>query len=354
MMLNELAPELLHLIAYTGLLSHKDVLSLVQTCGAVAEKLVGDAYGRDKLRSLLGVVDCAESGWLRAVRFAMQTKPSVNDMHDSLACAASNGHSDIVAFLLAWRGPAGEWIDATANRNAAVSWAILDGRTETTKLLLDWQGPNGERVDPTTERRIETAARDGFTDTVMLLFDDPRIDYQARFRAFLQAVTQGQVSTVCRMLAWRGPNGEYVDPTHERCSARHRAIGYGRAQVLEVLLAWRGPNGEHVNQNATEESLFLDFGRAATRLGVDAVKLVKLITSDPMFNPGYSDSIVIGWAAHHGYTEALERFLDDPRVDATASDNYAIKQANQNNHIDAVRLLLAWRGPSGERCTLDS
>lgn len=352
-MLNNLAPELLHLIAYTGLLSHKDVLSLVQTCGAVAEKLVGDAYGRDKLRSLRGVLDCVENGWLRALRFAMQTKPSADDIHYSLACAASNGYSDIVAFLLAWRGPDGEWVDATANKNVAVSWAILDGHTNSTKLLLDWQGPNGERVDPTTERRIETAARNGFTDTVMLLFDDPRIDDQSRYLAFLGAVSHGQVSTVCHMLEWQGCNGEYIDPTHRGCMAKYRALGYRKASVLEVLLAWRGPNGEHVNQSATQESLFLDFWRVATCPGDNAVELVMLVTSDPIFNPGYSDSSVIRWAAKYGCTEILERFLNDPRVDATAENNQAINQANQNNHLDAVRLLLAWRGPNGERCTLD-
>ena len=54
--------------------------------------------------------------------------------------------------------------------------------------------------------------------------------------------------------------------------------------------------------------------------------------------PTHQDLI---WSIHNDKIECLKLLLQDPRINPSARDNYAIREASQNGHTECVRLLKA-------------
>ncbi len=60
-------------------------------------------------------------------------------------------HHNQVRALLAWRGPHGERVDATAFDNKALRLAARYNKLDVVRELLAWEGEGGKRVDPTAK-----------------------------------------------------------------------------------------------------------------------------------------------------------------------------------------------------------
>ena len=68
-------------------------------------------------------------------------------------------------------------------------------------------------------------------------------------------------------------------------------------------------------------------------------EVVKLLLADPRVNPAAADNYAIRWASQNGHADVVALLLADPRLDPAAL-NYAIRGASQEGHADVVKLLL--------------
>ena len=71
------------------------------------------------------------------------------------------------------------------------------------------------------------------------------------------------------------------------------------------------------------------------------IECLKLLIQDPRVDPSANDNFAIRNASAHGHTECVKLLLQDSRVDPSARDNYAIREASKNGHTECVRLLKA-------------
>ncbi len=69
------------------------------------------------------------------------------------------------------------------------------------------------------------------------------------------------------------------------------------------------------------------------------VDKVQLLLNDPRVDPTADDNWAIQSASRRGHTEVVRLLLADPRVDPAALGNYAIQLASHNGHLEVVRLL---------------
>lgn len=69
---------------------------------------------------------------------------------------------------------------------------------------------------------------------------------------------------------------------------------------------------------------------------------VKELLQDPNIDPSVMDNYAITWAAEFNHLEIVQMLLKDPRVDPSAKNNYAIRWACKNRYaVEIVKLLLA-------------
>ena len=131
----------------------------------------------------------------------------------------------------------------------------------------------------------------------------------------LAAIENGCAQIVSKLLQWRGPNGEFVDP---------REYGYiccekGSIDILTILLDWQGPNGERIDVH------FDDYGNQTIFMNAIVNNHIDIV------------DMLLNWKDVNG-----------DFIDPTENDNNAIFEAIITKNIDMVRLLLKWRGPSGQ------
>jgi ankyrin repeat protein len=69
-------------------------------------------------------------------------------------------------------------------------------------------------------------------------------------------------------------------------------------------------------------------------------EVVELLLNDPRVDPSASDNDAIRWASGEGQTAVVELLLNDPRVDPSANVNEAIRWASGNGRTAVVELLL--------------
>jgi ankyrin repeat protein len=70
------------------------------------------------------------------------------------------------------------------------------------------------------------------------------------------------------------------------------------------------------------------------------IEQVRLLLQDPRVDRSVFDNFAIQMAAGKGHLEVVQLLLQDPRVDATANNNFAIRMAAGKGHLEVVRLLL--------------
>jgi len=93
-------PELAHKIAYSGLLTQEDVLSLCCASRAICQMLVGDEYGENHFKSLAGPRICAQYQRWTAVRFALvRGEPLTQDVVH-LLCRSTTERDCLFDYLL--------------------------------------------------------------------------------------------------------------------------------------------------------------------------------------------------------------------------------------------------------------
>ncbi|MBB19638.1 MAG: hypothetical protein CMP20_09285 [Rickettsiales bacterium] len=142
---------------------------------------------------------------------------------------------------------------------------------------------------------------------------DPTMDNN---HMFYLAIALGHRRMVCDMLAWRGPNKEFVDLTSPDSLALNTAFASGCSQIAKILLDWRGPNEEYIDATV-QANVLLD-------------TIAKTCSHDSM-------TILLAWRGPNGEW-----------VDPTANDNKALKVATKHNCVEPVKDLLDWRGPNDE------
>jgi len=70
------------------------------------------------------------------------------------------------------------------------------------------------------------------------------------------------------------------------------------------------------------------------------IETVKLLLQDPRIDPTAQLNEPIRYAAENGHIEVVKILLQNKRVNPAAENNYAIRYASQNGHIEIVKLLL--------------
>ena len=137
--------------------------------------------------------------------------------NEALMNALRRGDDKIVRLLL--KDPR---VDPRALHNRALKYAFSSslGSGDVVKTLLLWRGPNGEKIDPSVRgnQAILDASTSGNDEIVRLLLEDERVDPRILYgmvegEALLQASKKGHPLVVKTLLAWRGPNGERIDPS---------------------------------------------------------------------------------------------------------------------------------------------
>jgi ankyrin repeat protein len=69
-------------------------------------------------------------------------------------------------------------------------------------------------------------------------------------------------------------------------------------------------------------------------------EIVKLLLNDNRVDPSADKSYAIQMASAYGHTEIVKLLLNDNRVDPSADKNYAIRMASAYGHTEIVKLLL--------------
>jgi hypothetical protein len=330
MRLEELAPEVLHQLAYTGLLSFDDVLNLACSSEALLEKLTGDSYGFDKLRSLLPIGLCIKKGWTRALRFALKTQDPTIDNNNMFCFAVALGHRRMVCDMLAWRGPNGEFVDLTPPDSLALNTAFATGYSRIVKILLAWRGPNEEYIDATVQASV-------LLDTIAKTCSN---------------------NSMAILLAWRGPNGEWVDPTANDNKALKTATKYNFVQTVKDLLDWRGPNGEYVDPHVATNFIVCVRPNNAPCQKLANVFFTWRGPTGEYIDVSTCGRFMLRYAAAFDLLGVLKLLLawEGPNgewVDPTDMDNAAFTAAVRNDRVAVAKLLLKWRGPNGKRINPD-
>ena len=88
-------------------------------------------------------------------------------------------------------------------------------------------------------------------------------------------------------------------------------------------------------QSPKKKELFLQ----ACEIGkIDIVKSLL-----PHIDPSADDNYAIRFASSNGHLEVVKILLADPRVDPSADDNFAIRYASYRGHLEVVKLLKKWK-----------
>ena len=312
-------------------------------------------YHKNLLRECAGAkLDSKSVGNLRMIELKSLISNRLTDaigLTNAFMDACESGQVDVVELLLA-----DVRVDPTTRTadghkdvfhlrfktdNVAIREAASNGHTEVVKLLLAWRGPNGEQVNPTTRENdaIQKAASNGHAEVVELLLADVRVDATDAIR---KAAENGHAEVVKLLLAWRGPNGEQVAPWIMNNWAIHRAGADGHAEVVKLLLAWRGPDDKYVNPTIITDVVI----RYAAENGHTEVVKLLLAWRGPngeQVNPTAVDNAAIRNAAKNGHTEVVKLLIEDGRVDYATMDkalaNLVIRMADSIGHAQVVRLL---------------
>ena len=65
-----------------------------------------------------------------------------------------------------------------------------------------------------------------------------------------KAIRNGNTKIVRQLLAWRGPKGQWVDPTTDDNNPIINAAYKGNPEIVKILLNWRSPGDERVDPTA--------------------------------------------------------------------------------------------------------
>ena len=295
-----------------------------------------------------GLRACVAQNYARCVTYLLQNPRTDPSIENNLAIrwASKNGHLAIVQSLLR-----DVRVDPSAANNDAIRWAAFDGNTGIFQLLL-----RDARVDPSDvhNEALISASRYGHADIVELLLADPRVDptdgnpiFGERNVVF-EAADSGHAAVVQLLLA----DGR-ADPAARRNAAIIAAAANGHAAVVQLLLA-------DVRVDPADR-------HSAALQSAKDLAIVQLLLADGRVNVAEDDNRAIRVAAIDGHAAVVDaliangadpsarnneairrsmdvavvrRLLEDPRVDASAGDNVAIRSAAESGQVEIVRMLV--------------
>ncbi|MBB19640.1 MAG: hypothetical protein CMP20_09295 [Rickettsiales bacterium] len=169
MRLDELPPEVLHQLAYTGWLSYLEIINLACSSEALFEKLTGDDYSKRRLRVFVGPYRCVDQGWTKALKlYASMAKMS---MRWVLQYIARKGKLEVMKELVD---------DPFICPNQYALWsAISYGQTEMVDFLMTL-----ESVDPAfiSASDIGKAMMHGRHNAICAFLHSDRVDPKLRER----------------------------------------------------------------------------------------------------------------------------------------------------------------------------
>lgn len=129
-----------------------------------------------------------------------------------------------------------------------------------------------------------------------------------------------------------------LDPGKKQSILLVWAVGFGREKLVKALLKDKRVKPENEKESVTE-ALSIAIARGNN-------DLVKLLIKDARVDPSADYNRPIKVASQFGNKEIVEILLKDKRVDPSAKDlsdnkdNFSIRSAALNNHINIVALLL--------------
>ena len=67
-----------------------------------------------------------------------------------------------------------------------------------------------------------------------------------------------------------------------------------------------------------------------------------MLLEDGRVDPSADDNYAIKGASQNGHVEVVKLLLEDGRADPSANDNYAIRKASKNGHAEVEELLFKY------------
>ena len=298
--LNELAPELIHLIALSGNLSYEEACALSLTCKRMANILVYDKYGKDLLFALKGVAaNVLKERW-RVANFAMargwdgegdlneREKGGMNMGMTALAMACRSGKVEVVEYLL------GRGVELGNGYGELAVFAA------------------GEHGDDDLREKMEQACEDAGVDP-----------YGPDESPFLDACAKNYnevVQLYCDQTSCNWTRGLDV------------AAENGSADVMQTLLLY--------NHNEMKPS---DSAWAIAVENEDMAVLDVLVEHTVEYG-GWAPNSSLELAVEQGQVQVVQRLLDAGIEDIDQADRNGttlLMFALESGHLEVVRILVA-------------
>ncbi|KAI9340520.1 ankyrin repeat-containing domain protein [Obelidium mucronatum] len=214
--------------------------------------------------------------------------------------------------------------DPSKQQDRLLRWATLQNYPTCVKYLLE---TCTHSIDPSAKQNepIRVACKNGFSQIVDMLLNDPRTDPSCQSQTCLKSALKNGFWDVVRELLSHGD----VDPTVNGQAAIRGACEFGLVEVVEVLL----------RHQEVDPGVLNDFPvRIASERGFEGV--VRLLVGHESVDPGCNGNFPIRIAAANGHLEVVRVLLGSKNVDPTADNQLAIKSAAANGHLEVVKLLL--------------
>lgn len=241
-------------------------------------------------------------------------------------------------------------VDPAYWNNFAFLEACSRGKVDLVEILLedpriDISGRNNQAIRLVTSNNLLN--NHPYTRIFNLLF--PRLELNQKF---LDAVSAGNMALVNSML--QNPR---VIPGIGQNEALRRATLAGHTEIFRILanhprvdISKPDPGGLPrlaVLRNRVEildiilsKIQFIEGSLIITAAQNGYTEILDRLLQDPRFNPALSSNFAVYLAAKYGQLTAVDRLLQDPRVDASALNNRALCAASKNNNIAVVERLL--------------
>jgi hypothetical protein len=233
--------------------------------------------------------------------------PSINDNNAIIMASDRKATRTIKLLLNDCR------VDPSVNHNAIIkSSARFFCDTELMKLLLEHP-----KVDPTANNNdpLFGAVSINTPEVAELLIKDPRVDPTINSNYLIKYTVNNGIIDMVRLLL-KDPR---VNPNVTNGDTIQTAIKNRKIDIVRLLLEDRrmGPYiGNNTIQIAIENC---------------DIEMVKLLLADRRADPAINNNLAIRTAADKSvkcrtYNKIIELLINDPRVDASVSSNYVIKQ----------------------------
>jgi len=255
---------------------------------------------------------------LKIVRLLL-TDPRIDpadDQSGALHSAAEQGFLEMVKLLL--KDPR---INPADDDSYGLRKAFLYQHFDVVEtLLLDG------RSDPTFDDNtlLEWSILTNNLKFVKILLKDPRVDISINGNfPLVWACSKGYIGIVKYLLADPRINLNETDFN----SALIEAMTQKQMEILRFLL-----------DNSQFRPNIRFFGEAIIE---DNIEIVKILLDDPRVDPSSAENFAIVIASTGGHPEMVKLLLADPRVDPSDQGSLAIYEAAGSNYIEIVELLLA-------------